>query len=201
MRTKHLRLLALSLVLISLGTFSRGQVAPAARVGGFPLAVGGGLTLWDDNWALGYHMLGVTTWVDYRPPMPSALRGLGFEAEARDVSFNKTTEPSNFRQDTIGGGPIYTLPLKPRNFRPYVKFLIDQGSWSFTLPGVKNYHHDTRMAMAPGAGAQFRMYGGLMARVDYEYQIWQPLFHPNSHPEPNGFTFGVAYDFGDTNSR
>jgi hypothetical protein len=45
------------------------------------------------------------------------------EVEARDISLDRGDKPSNYREDTAGGGPMYTW-RHYRNFRPYGKYLI-----------------------------------------------------------------------------
>ena len=183
--------MALSVTGISLltGALLRSQVAPAARQGSALLSVGVGPSSYDVDWGHG-RMLGGTLWVDAHPRMPSLLDGLGMEVEARDISLNhSTSQPSNFRQDTLGGGPIYTWNHY-RNFRPYGKFLVDFGSIDFSTTGP--YRHDTRTVYAPGFGFQYRVYRNLWARADYEYQWWQTIL--GGTPDPQGFTIGVTYD-------
>ena len=52
-------------------------------------------------------------------------------------------------------------------------------------------------ALAPGAGANYRMSRKWLLRIDYEYQIWlnSPGYanEPNRGLTPNGFGVGVAY--------
>ncbi|MGA9425696.1 MAG: hypothetical protein WBV33_11520, partial [Terracidiphilus sp.] len=116
------------------------------------------------------------------------------EVEARDISLNhSSSQPSNFRQDTVGGGIIYSWPHYAR-LRPYGKFLMSYGSIDFLTPLFPTYTHDTRTVLAPGLGFDYRVYGPLLVRVDYEYQFWQQLF--SGTLEPQGFTVGAAYAFG-----
>lgn len=191
MRRRFLSLCAVCLVLFLPAAAARGQVVPSAMAQSGSLTFGTGVTSWDPGLGSG-RMLGITVWSDYHPPLPSRLDGLGLEVQGRDVSWHgSSTEPSIVRQATIGGGPIYNWN-RHRSVRPYAKFLANFGGMDFRIPG-STYTHDTRTAIAPGGGVQFRAYQYLWARLDYEYQIWQPMFAPNQHPTPQGFTFGLAW--------
>jgi opacity protein-like surface antigen len=180
--------------LLSLASAAEGQVAPAAAgMQHSDLSFGTGLTSWDPDWGNG-RMLGVTVWSDFRPPLPSYLAGFGAELEARDVDWHRTNQPANYRQATIGGGPIYTWS-RYRIVQPYAKFLVDFAGMNFSIPGT-SYSHDTRTAYVPGGGLEACAYQRLCARLDYEYQVWQPMFAPNNRPTPQGFTLGLRWDVG-----
>jgi opacity protein-like surface antigen len=170
------------------------QVAPAATSGGFPLVVGAGVSDYDVDWGHG-RMEGGTLWIDYAPSLrPSFLNGLGIEAEARDISIgHSNTQPANFRQDTAGGGPIYSW-RHFRNFRPYAKYLWYFGSFDFRSDDP-NYNHDTRVVRAPGGGFDYRVFRHIWVRADYEYQSWPNLFRKVNALNPQGFTLGAVYDF------
>ena len=179
------------------------QVAPAAITSGFPLQVGGGVSVWDMDWGQ-TKMEGVTLWTDYYlSHVPSVLRGVGVEVEARDVSFNKGDKPNNFRQATVGGGVIYSWHHF-RNLHPYIKYDWAFGGIDFRLrPSsgfYETYTHDTRTVTAPGVGVQYRIFGPVWARADWEYQFWPKLFGPHTL-NPSGFTFGAMYAFGHRRSR
>jgi opacity protein-like surface antigen len=138
-------------------------------------------------------MEGSTLWIDYQPNRtPYFLRGFGLEVEARDISWNRGDKPNNFRQDTASGGVIYTWQHY-RKFHPYGKFMAGLASEDFRVSGFPNYTHDTRTFIAPGLGAEYRVLGHLWVRADYQYQFWQVLL--TGRPDPQGFTFGVMYDF------
>jgi opacity protein-like surface antigen len=151
-------------------------------------------------------MYGGAFWIDYYPGMPSILHGLGVEVEARDISFDRHEVPTqqypnwsgqaNTREDTAGGGAIYTW-RHFRNFHPYGKFLISYGSVDFITGlthATSTYTHDTRTVMAPGLGIEYRIFRPLWARADYEYQDWLGKLLGTTL-NPQGFTVGVAYDF------
>lgn len=183
-------ILAVSLLTAVAPIFS--QVAPQAHEGRLPFSVGAGVSTFDVDWGHG-RMLGGTLWADWHPGMlPSFLNGLGLEIEARDISLDRGDKPSNYREDTAGGGPIYTW-RRYRNFRPYGKYLIQFGSIDFRVSNPA-YTHDTRTVSAPGLGFEFRLFKNIWARADYEYQFWPSLLGGTA--DPQGFTFGASYDFG-----
>jgi opacity protein-like surface antigen len=169
------------------------QVAPSATVVGLPLVVGVGFSNYDVDWGHS-RMDGGTLWIDYTlKSVPSFLHGIGLEVEARDISLNRGDKPANFRQDTAGGGAIYTWPHF-RNFLPYGKFLVGYGSIDFSdIPNLPNYKHDSRTVYAAGGGLQYRFFRHIWVRADYEYQIWPDLL--GGTDDPQGFTVGATYDF------
>jgi hypothetical protein len=169
------------------------QTAPAASESNFPLAVGGGLSSYNPDWAYG-RMLGVAGWVDYTPNhVPSFLRGFGIEAEARDLNFGRASHiPKPLVEKTAGGGLIYTS-RRYRNFHPYGKFLESYGSITWDNAPAK-YRHDTRTVTSAGGGFEVHAYRRVWVRADYEYQFWPHLLGKTL--DPSGFTLGATYHFG-----
>jgi hypothetical protein len=197
----------LTLCLITAAVPSFSQVAPSYQSKGLPISLGIGPSSYDVDWGHG-RMYGGTAWLDWYPTqMPSVLHGLGLEIEVRDISLDRHLQPgstnpkrsgqANMRQDTAGGGPIYTW-RKYRNFHPYGKYIIGDGSIDFVSSSIF-YSHDTRIFQAPGGGFEAHMFGPLWARADYEYQFWPGLFGNTLNPQ--GFTVGVSYDFSHTRQR
>ena len=192
----HFRLLAFSVLaasILSVTIPAFSQVTPEYKQKAWPISVGIGASSYDVDWGHG-RMYGGTVWADWYPiKLPTFLSTLGLEFEARDISFGRHLPPqANIRQDTAGGGPIYTW-RHFRNFHPYGKFLFAWGSYDFTTSSP-TYSHDTRSLWASGGGFEYRIYRQLWARGDYEYQTWQTLL--GKTPNPQGFTAGIAYDFG-----
>lgn len=193
------RLWFLSLLGASILAFAApasSQVVPAYQGDSLGLKIGVGPSSFDVDWGHG-RMYGGTIWADWYPQgMPSALRGLGVEAEARDISLNRRLPPqANLRQDTAGGGPIFAWSHF-RSFHPYAKFLISYGSYDFSpvvTPGGGTFAHQSMALWAPGAGFEIRIYRPIWIRGDYEYQTWQTLL--GKTPNPQGMTVGVAYNF------
>ena len=207
LRTIVKQILPAMLVVFFLVSASRifAQVVPAARERGIPLSVGIGLSDMDldygkDTDASERRMFGMAAWVNFDVPYtPKVLTGLGLDFEGKDINYLKSSELVRMRQDTWGGGPIYTY-RHFQNFQPYVKFLIGTGSIDFPAPAIApNYKHDTRTVYAPGGGLQYRAFRSLWVRGDYEYQWWPMIFGAH-HLDPNGYTFGVFYDFRRRNS-
>jgi opacity protein-like surface antigen len=174
------------------------QVAAAYQAKSAPWSIGVGPSSYDVDWGHG-RMLGGTVWADWYPTqLQHVVRGLGVEIEARDISLNQNLPAQkNMRQDTAGGGAIYSWHVS-RRFRPYFKGLIEDGSVDFyPLPG---YSHDTRLLVAPGGGIEYRFLGPLKVRADYEYQYWiGPLLGNTLNPQ--GFTVGIAYDLSHPQER
>jgi opacity protein-like surface antigen len=183
------------------------QVAPSARESGVPLAVGVGLSDFDLDWGKNPNgnerrMEGISAWIDFTVPYtPKVLRGLGIELEGHDIDFSAPAAAPTMRQDTALAGGIYTW-RHYHNFHPYVKYLAGIGSIDFqVLPNAPVwYRHDTRTVYAPGGGLEYRAFRSLWVRGDYEYQFWPKIFGPKTL-DPNGYTFGVAYDFRRLNHR
>lgn len=189
--------LAASILAVAIPAFS--QVVPAyEQKGGWPVEVGAGGVSYDVDWGHG-RMYGGAAWIDYYPRfLPSFLRGLGVEAEARDITLNESQTQPNMRQDTGEGGPIYAW-RHFRNFHPYTKFLLGHGSIDFVSPNPY-YHHDTRTVWAPGGGLEYRVFRNWWVRGDYEYQIWT-INLLGKTIDPQGFTVGFAYDFAHATHR
>lgn len=168
------------------------QVRPAATQGGLPVVIGLGGADYAIDWGPGTRMQGITAWVDFYPwGMPPKIHGLGAEIEGRDLNFNRPHGIPKMRQDTALAGPIYSFSHF-RKIKPYAKFLAGIGSIDF--PGFPGYTHDTFLILAPGGGADFKLWHQFWARGDYEYQNWHHTFG-NNDLNPNGVSFGVLYDF------
>ena len=186
----------LALLFVSSACPSFAQVVPSARQKALPFSVGGGVSRFNPDYAHGA-LYGGTLWFDYTPyRMPQILRGLGVEAEARDLSLNRSsTQPPNLRLDVASGGAIYAR--RATNFRVYAKALIGLGSIDFEANGQVKMH-DSRTVTTGGGGIEVRAYRNLWVRGDYEYQFW-PNFYQNGtsagNLTPEGATLGAVYDF------
>jgi opacity protein-like surface antigen len=179
------------------------QVAPSAKEAGLPIAVGGGFSDFDVDWGHG-RMGGGTAWIDWHPnTAPSFLHGFALEVEARDISLGgNSTQPRNYRLDTVGGGITYTWPHFQK-FHPYCKLLIGLGGIDWNNPDPQ-FTHETRTVYASGGGFDYRVFRHVWARADYEYQGWPQidLLAPGTHwLNPQGFTVGVLYDFRNVHSH
>ncbi len=181
------------------------QTAPAATAlkAYSTLAIGAGLSGYNPDWGHG-HMLGGTLWIDYTPKrVPLLLRGIGIEAEARDLNYGRSpSQPANLREDTAEGGVIYSW-RRFRNFTPYGKFLMGFGNTDYGSTNGGRYH-DSRTIAGFGGGVEFRAFRSIWARADYEYQTWPDFFKattPAGLLNPQGVTVGVLYHFNRSHSH
>jgi len=188
--------------LIGTACCAEAQSAPSAYQGALPLRVGGGLAIYNTE-IYSTSQMGPTVWIDWTPGrMPGFLRGLGFEAEGRELLWGQPNG-STWTVATVGGGPIYSW-RRSRSIRPYVKGLLNYGmQWNIknnALPAW--YTSDKWMTYAIGGGIDVRVKGAIWVRGDYEYQFWKPnWFNTNDYLNPKGLTLGVLYDFGGRRSR
>jgi opacity protein-like surface antigen len=114
---------------------------------------------------------------------------VGLEGDARFLhfgGFEDSTESSYLI------GPKGYFFARGR-IQPYGKFLAGLGRIHYPFEiGDASY-----FALAPGAGAGYRLSGRWMLRGEYEYQMWlnSPGFanEPNHQLTPNGFHVGIAY--------
>jgi opacity protein-like surface antigen len=194
--------LTLSVLLVCVVFPACAQSVPAAigQSGFSPLAVGIGFSGYNPDYDHG-HLLGSTLWIDYTPDfLPTSLRGLGVEMEARDLNYGRsTTQPPNLRQDVGAGGVLYSMPHF-HGFRPYTKFLMGLGNTDETAKtGVR--YNDSRTVTIVGGGIDFRAIRKVWVRADYEYQFWPDFFKhankaiPAGVLNPQGFTLGAVYHF------
>lgn len=114
---------------------------------------------------------------------------IGLEGEANFLpvgGFEGSTESSYL------AGPWAVLSFRGR-FVPYAKFLVGEGRihYPFSI-GNASY-----LALAPGAGVDYRVKSRWVLRVEYEYQLWpnSPGYadEPDHELTPNGFHVGLAY--------
>ena len=135
-------------------------------------------------------MLGGTGWVDWYPGrVQSLVHGLGIEFEVRDVHLNRGYGQMNIRQDTAGGGPIYT-PHVRKGFIPMPSFSLRKAAWISPHRAPR-----TRMTRAclslqvAGSNIGSRVHSKCASTTSIK-SGWQ--LPPNT-PTPSGFTFGFAY--------
>lgn len=190
--------LALALLFVCAAYPTLAQTAPAATESRPSLAIGAGLSGYDPDFGHG-RMYGGALWIDYTPNRaPSLLRGIGIEAEARDLNYDRSpSQPSNLREDVIGGGVIYSW-RHFRNIRPYGKFLMGYGNTDYGSNITHARYHDSRTVTSVGGGVEYRAFRSVWVRADYEYQWWPNFFKattPAGLLNPQGFTVGASYHF------
>jgi len=174
------------------------QAKPAAELKHPQILVGAGFTDFENGMNYDRNESSAE-WVDWKPNLGlSVLKGLGIEGEFRQYNYEQIGSKV-LHQTTYGGGPIYTL-LRFPNVRPYVKFLINDAVMDYDNVWVKPVviTQSSWMTWSPGAGVEYRAWGNLWVREDYEYQFWRINIKPGdtNFLNPNGFTIGVAYDLG-----
>jgi opacity protein-like surface antigen len=114
---------------------------------------------------------------------------IGVEADARFLHFG------NFYGETESSylaGPRYLFP-QWHHLQPYAKTLIGIGRIHYPFQiGDASY-----LAIAPGAGVNYRISHRWTVRGEYEYQLWpdSPGFsnRPSHELTPHGFHLGLAY--------
>ncbi len=177
------------------------QAVPAATQKSLPFAIGAGFSGYNPDYGHG-RLLGGTLWIDYAPDwVPSLLRGIGLEIEARDLNYGRSSSlPGNLRQDVAEGGVMYSWP-RFRNFRPYGKISWGYGNLDSETQADHRYSI-SRTIFSGGGGVEYRVSQRVWVRADYEYQSW-PDFFKHSDPtisagrlNPQGFTIGALYQFG-----
>jgi hypothetical protein len=131
-----------------------------------------------------HQLLGIAPFVDANHLI---FQRLGAEGEARFLPWRG---PGNgLTQSNYLVGPRVGLLNLRRRFFFSGKFLMGLGHIDLPshLPGSGNY-----FVYAPGAVFDFKLKKKLIARVDYEYQLW-PSFSGGGGLTPNGFSFGLSY--------
>jgi opacity protein-like surface antigen len=184
-------------LILSAAAAAFSQIAPSATQGGIPFTVGSGYSEFYSDWS--GNLSGGTLWIDYHVDrVPRVLKGIGIEAEGRDLNYRRTGDQPTLRQDTAEGGPIYHWQHFQRT-GIYGKFLLGYGNMDFSNSNPK-YRHDSRTVLAPGGGAEYRIWRNVWVRGDYEYQFWTHFYHGHAM-NPTGGTVGVVYDLGHIHSR
>jgi opacity protein-like surface antigen len=170
------------------------QAKPAAEMRNPQLLVGAGFT----DFANGMNndrTFSSAEWIDWKPNIgPSLVKSLGIEAEYRRYNYQEFGS-HQLTQSTFGGGPIYTIQRWP-NIRPYGKFLVNYAQMNYWTPS--KIAESSWITWAPGGGVEYRAWGNLWVREDYEYQFWKINIKKGDdhYLNPNGFTIGIAYDLG-----
>jgi hypothetical protein len=134
-------------------------------------------TCWDNQ------LLGIAPFVDANHLI---FQRLGVEGEARFLPWRG---PGGLTQSNYLGGPRVGLLQVKRRFFFTGKFLMGLGHIDAPNHGAGSGNY---FVYAPGAVMDFRLKKRLIARVDYEYQLW-PSFLGGGGLTPNGFSFGLSY--------
>lgn len=167
------------------------QSNPAAEQGRWPVTIGGGMSVFNMDFPPGSASEveeGGTIWGDWTR-IPFVPRQLGLEAEFRDLRLNAPSSEPGLRSKVFLGGPTYTWRFS--RFAVYGKGMAGYAFMRFP-PFFGSYSQDTRAIGAAGGGGEYRVWNGVWARGDYEYQWWPSLVYGPLHPR--GFTFSLGYD-------
>ena len=162
-----------------------GQVAPAARVGGYPIAIGVGMSSYDLDYGHGSRMEG---------PMirgsVGIFHGLGVDVSARSLFMFTPLRLTRMQQNTFLAGAYYETPPM-WHVRPFVRAAGGLGTIEFPSHNPK-YTRDSYTVYAPSGGVEIPLTHRVSLRGEYEYQFWQKYQGPHEL-NPQGFTVGVTY--------
>jgi hypothetical protein len=177
-----------------MAALAAGMVACAAQAQVVPSATGPGRALWvgaeysNINASFPYQsnqrLWGIGGFADYHLAGHFAVEG-----EARFLRFQGFYGET---EDNYLAGPRY-MARRFGKLEPYAQCLAGIGKIQYPFQiGTGSY-----FAIAPGAGANYRLSRKWTVRGEYEYQLW--LNSPNIANEPadqlrpNGFHAGIAY--------
>ncbi len=105
MRWKLMVVPALASFFVIAALSARAQVTYSAEQGKQPFTVGAGVANFSDDWGIqNPRQIGITMWVDWRPPLPSVLNGLGLSSRA--APFNGRLLPIS---RAIGWTPLWVV--------------------------------------------------------------------------------------------
>jgi len=165
---------------------TQAQAVPSATRSGHAIWVGGEFS--DEHAGFPYQssqrLWGAGAFADFR-----VNAHLTVAAEARFLhnnSFYGETENHYL------AGPQYLIG-KWNKLQPFAQCLIGDGQIQFPFGiGTGNY-----LAIAPGAGANYRLGGRWALRGEYDYQLWPNSPNVSGEPsheiKPNGFHLGLAF--------
>jgi hypothetical protein len=180
-------------ILVSASSQAPAQVAPSAKVGGFPIGIGAGMSSFNLDYGQGRRMEGpvVRASVDL-------WHGVGIDASARSIFMFTPSTLSRMQQTTLLAGAFYEGP-KIFHVRPFVRFAGGKGIIEFPSDNPK-YTRGSGPVYAPSGGVEVPVSEKVALRADYEYQIW-PNYQGNHALTPQGYTVGFTYYLGGMRRR
>jgi opacity protein-like surface antigen len=165
---------------------AQAQVVPSATRPTHSLWVGGEYSNINASFPYqsGQRLWGIGAFADYH-----LTSHIGLEAEARFLRFNRFYGET---EDNYLAGPRYLVGRFGR-LQPYAQCLAGIGKIQYPFEiGNGSY-----FALAPGAGANYRIGDRWSLRGEYEYQLWlnspNIVNEPTHEIRPNGFHIGVAF--------
>jgi opacity protein-like surface antigen len=183
--------LSLSRLVAALGVFlfaglARAQVAPSAIGPSHPLWVGAEYSNVNASFPYGsdQRLWGFGVFADYH-----LAAHVGLEAEARFLGFNSFYGET---EDNYLAGPQYLI-ARIGNLQPYAQFLVGLGKIQYPF----DIGNGSYLALAPGAGVNYRIGRRWSLRAEYEYQLWPGSPNIGNEPAheitPSGFHVGIVY--------
>ena len=170
---------------VACGAGLHAQVAPAAKVGGLPIAISVGISDYDLDYGPGRRMQGAVVRAGWR-----LFHGIGIDGNARTIFMNTPSQLTRMQQSTFLGGVYYEAPSFWR-IHPFVRMGGGIGLIEFPSHNPL-YTRDTYSVYAPSGGIEYPITRKLYARGEYEYQFWRQYQGPNDLT-PQGATLGVTY--------
>jgi|SRR5579859_494696 len=161
------------------------QVAPAARVGGYPIGIGFGISRYYLDYGPGRYMEGPTARVSV-----GLFHGLGVDVSARSIFMNTPTRLTRMEQNTFLAGAYYD-GIHFGRLRPFVRGAGGIGTIEFPSRNP-NYTRDSYTVYAPAAGAEYLLTPQVALRGEYEYEFWKDYQGPH-YLNPQGWTVGATY--------
>jgi opacity protein-like surface antigen len=161
------------------------QVAPAAKLGGFPIGVGVGFSRYYLDYGPGRYMEGPVAWANV-----GLFHGLGIDGSARSIFMFTPDSLTRMQQSTFLGGVYYEGP-RYHFVRPWVRGAAGLGVIEFPSKNPL-YTRDSYSVFAPSGGLDFDVSDHVAIRTQYEYQFWKDYQGPK-YLNPQGVTVGVMY--------
>jgi hypothetical protein len=161
------------------------QVAPAARAGGPPIAIGFGMS--------GYYLdYGPDRWMEGPVVRASVgiFHGFGVDVNARSIFMNTPAPLTRMQQNTFLAG-AYFDGIHFGRVRPFARAAGGLGTIEFPSRNPA-YTRDSYTVYAPSGGFEYQLSRKVALRAEYEYQFWKD-FHGPRYLNPQGVTLGVTY--------
>jgi len=161
------------------------QVAPAAKLGGWPIGISAGFSDYDIDYGPGRRMQGLVAEASL-----GLFHGLGVDGSARTIFMNTPTGVTRMQQNTYLGGVFYETPGIWK-IRPFARFGGGLGTIEFPSRNPF-YTRDSYSVYAPSAGVEYPITSRWFARAEYEYEFWHDYHGPHDLT-PSGWTVGATY--------
>jgi opacity protein-like surface antigen len=175
-----------ALALVLLAGLAQAQVAPSATGPSHSLWVGAEYSNVHASFPYGsdQRLWGFGVFAGY-----GVASHFSVEAEARFLRFNSFYGET---EDNYLAGPRYTIGTFGK-LQPYAQFLVGLGKIQYPF----DIGNGSYLALAPGAGVNYRMGRRWSLRAEYEYQLWPGSPNITNEPAheitPSGFHAGIVY--------